>query len=218
MSATEPGIVRFPRYSRFSQLYAAAVSQARRMAWGLSLIPCLTGDDAPRGRHRRPARQVSTATAWPAAHGSRPAPVRRSAACDSQHLRLSHRAQYRSDAFARWSSACARFGRKQTFRNASDAASQSLATVGAREPPLWMAIVVGGLTVHQRQNGIFCRVVWLSSGNAWRSSAARGCSAWSRPVRQRSAGPLRRLRAVPGVDWYSGPGAGAGLNTHRGRQ
>jgi hypothetical protein len=57
--------------------------------------------------------------------------------CGSQHLRLSHRAQYRSDAFARWSSACARFGKKQTFWNASDAASQSLATVGAREPPIW---------------------------------------------------------------------------------
>jgi len=45
-----------------------------------------------------------------------------------------------------------------------------------------------------------------------------GCSAWSRPVWQRSAGPLRRLCAVPGVDWYSGAGAGAGLNTHRCRQ
>ena len=65
---------------------------------GLSLMPRRIGKDAPRGRHRRPARQVSTATAWPAAHGSRPASVRRSAACDSQHLRLSHRAQYRSDA------------------------------------------------------------------------------------------------------------------------
>jgi hypothetical protein len=50
---------------------------------------------------------------------------------------LSHRAQYCSGAFARWSSACASFGKKQTFWNASDAASQSLATVGAREPPFW---------------------------------------------------------------------------------
>jgi hypothetical protein len=33
--------------------------------------------------------------------------------------------------------------------------------------PIWTAILAGGLTVHQRQNGIFCRVVWLSSGNAW---------------------------------------------------
>jgi len=95
-------------------------------------MPRRIGKDTPRGRHRRPARQVSTATAWPAAHGRRPASVRRSAACDSQHFRLSHRAQYRSDAFTRWSSACARFGRKQTFWNASGAASQSLATVGAR--------------------------------------------------------------------------------------
>jgi len=45
-----------------------------------------------------------------------------------------------------------------------------------------------------------------------------GCSAWSRPVWQRSAGPLRRLCAVPGVDSYSGAGAEAGLNTHRCRQ
>jgi hypothetical protein len=86
-------------------------------------------------------RQVLTATAWPAADDSRPASVRRSAACDSQHLRLSHRAQYRSAAFAQWSSACARFGKKQTFWNAGDAASQSLATVGAREPPICMPIL-----------------------------------------------------------------------------
>jgi hypothetical protein len=103
-------------------------------------MPRRIGKDTPRGRHRRPARQVSTATAWPAAHGSRPASVRRSAACDSQHFRLSHRAQYRSDAFTRWSSARARFRRKQTFWNASDAASQSLATGGAREPPFCMAM------------------------------------------------------------------------------
>src|SRR5580704_124380 len=31
-----PGIVRPPRYSRFSQLYAAAVPQARRLAWTLA--------------------------------------------------------------------------------------------------------------------------------------------------------------------------------------
>lgn len=56
------------------------------MNGGLSVAPCCIGQDAPRvGRHHRPARQVSTATAWPAAHGSRPASVRRSAACDSQH-------------------------------------------------------------------------------------------------------------------------------------
>jgi hypothetical protein len=38
------------------------------------------------------------------------------------------------------------------------------------------------------QNGIFCRADNLLA-NAWRSSADRSCSAWSRPIRERFARP-----------------------------
>ena len=47
-------------------------------------------------------------------------------------------------------------------------------------PSVWF---VGGA-----QNGIFCRLGYLLA-NAWRRSAGRNCSAWSRKVWQRSAGP-----------------------------
>ena len=94
-----------PLTSPVSDRWSAKILNER----GLSLMPRRIGKDAPRGRHRPPSPAGVNATAWPAAHGSRPASVRRSAACDSQHLRLSHRPQYRSDALTRWSSACARF-------------------------------------------------------------------------------------------------------------
>ena len=52
-------------------------SERRNAETGASLMPRRIGEDASRGRHRRPARQVATATAWPAgprqSPGSRPA-------------------------------------------------------------------------------------------------------------------------------------------------
>jgi len=194
-------------------------------------MPRRIGKDTPRGRHRRPARQVSTATAWPAAHGSRPASVRRSAACDSQHFRLSHRAQYRSDAFTRWSSACARFGRKQTFWNASDAPSQSLATVGAREPPICSPGCAWCHSPGLAPIGLFCyadRVVRPSTLPVWRSrcwrlpgqglvgaapgwAVMKGVHSAARADGSGQQPPLVLTLPCPGGPPRRGPAAGPGL-------
>ena len=78
---------------------------------GRSAVSDILGEDAPPWQASSASPARPTAAAWPPAHGSRPASVRRPAACDSQHLSgLATRNTART-AFARWSpTACARFG------------------------------------------------------------------------------------------------------------
>ena len=56
--------------------YSARILNERRV----SVTPCLIGEDAPRGRHRRPARRVPTAAACP-----RPTAVARLRPADQLH-------------------------------------------------------------------------------------------------------------------------------------
>jgi len=98
-------------------------------------MPCRIGKDAPRGRHRRPARQVVNG------HGLACGP-RQSPGFGPPICRL------RQSALEVVSPRAIPLGRlypvvvglrqirqEADVWNASDAASQSLATVGAREPP-----------------------------------------------------------------------------------
>jgi DNA-binding XRE family transcriptional regulator len=71
--------------------------------------------------------------------------------------------------------------------NASDAASQSLATVGAREPPFCTGTIPSARFARGAQNGVFCRVGCLLGNSRYVAQAAE------------LAGKLRERRESAGI-------------------